>query len=233
MNDKHVLFIEDGDITEQVDKLRKLLQKNGITLIEKILDLSDGKFRVNNPSNPDETVLNITEIKNILRDDFINERFDYVLCDFDFADKNLDGFQLIKWLKNVSIGEKKRLRHAKFSLYSSEPEKFLKKHVSVEDLSDLIKLKLSDFYSRTSIGVDFGSYVLNSNEEINLKAKLITELSKYGDMKFRSVYPKFNGMALGEIVTEIENDTHHSRFFQEHLIELTVAHLIDLNNEDK
>lgn len=229
MNDKNVLFIEDGDITEQVDRLRGVLQKQGITLVETILNLSDSKYRKVHPDDTRKTILNIDEIKGALRNDYMNKRFDYVLCDFDFADDKLDGFELIKWLKNVVDNEKQKLRIAKFSLYSSEPDKFLKKHMTEEDISALIKLKLNDFYSRTKIAVDFGSDVLNSSNEMNLKEKLILELVKHKEMKFQSIYPKFKDKTLEEIVAEIEKDSYHGNAFQEAIIELTVAHLIDLN----
>jgi len=231
MNTKQILFIEDGDITEQLERLRSVLQKQGITLIETILDLSNARYRKPNPDNASKTTLNIEEIKTTLRNSFMNKRFDYVMCDFDFADEKLDGFELIKWLKNVCESEKQRLRIAKFSLYSSEPEKLFKKHMSEEDISSLIKLRLNDFYSRTRIAVDFGSDVLNAKTEINLKEKLISELVKYKEMKFQSIYPKFKDKTLDEIATEIEKDTHHGNAFQESIIEITVAHIIDLNKE--
>jgi len=231
MNIKQVLFIEDGDITEQVERLRNVLKKQGITLAETILNLSDKKYRKTDPEVSGKTVLDIEVIKATLRSSFMDKRFDYVLCDFDFADENLDGFDLIRWLKNVSDNEKKVIRIAKFNLYSSEPEKFSKKHMTEEDISALIKLRLNDFYSRTKIAVDFGSDVLNAKSEVNLKEKLISELAKHKEMKFRSVYPKFNGKTLNEIASEIEQDSHHGNNFQETIIELVVAHMIDLNED--
>lgn len=229
MNNKYVLFIDDGDITEQLGRLRSVLQKQGVTLVETILDLSDTKYRESNPNNSLKTILNIGEIKTTLRNSYMNKRFDYVLCDFDFADEKLDGFELIKWLKNICDNEKQKLRIAKFSLYSSEPEKFSKKHMTEEDISSLIKLKLKDFYSRTRIAVDFAADVLNEKSELNLREKLISELDKYKEMKFQSIYPKFKDKTLDDIASEIEKDTHHGRSFQESIIELTVAHLIELN----
>lgn len=230
MKEKQVLFIDDGDITNQIGKLRKILRKGGITLVDQLMDVNDSKYRKPDEENPDKTILNFDSIKLHLEANYMDARIDYVMCDYDFADEKLDGFELIKWLKNVCDSQKKKLRIAKFSLYSSEPEKLLKrKNMTEKDISKLIKLRLKDFYTRERIAEDFGTDILNSTEELNLKDKMVSELVKHKGKKFQSVYPKFKGKMLDEIASEIENDTTHGRSFQENIVELTIAHLIDLN----
>src|SRR5690348_13993462 len=109
MIDKQVLFIEDGDITEQVYRLKTVLRKQGVTLVETIFDLSEEGYRIVDPDNPSQTILDIEAIKRRLKEGVMNQRFDYVMCDFDFNDNYLNGFKLIKWLKNVSESEKFKL----------------------------------------------------------------------------------------------------------------------------
>ncbi|HUM97009.1 MAG TPA: hypothetical protein PK275_04085 [Chitinophagaceae bacterium] len=232
MNDKHVLFIEDGDITEQVNRLRTVLKKQGITLVETIFNLNEAKFRKENAEKSGETILDFEVIKTALQENFMLKKFDYVMCDFYFNDQETNGFRLVKWLKNVSKNERKfKIRSAKFSLYSSEKDKYIKELLSEEEIGNLIKLKLEDFYDRTRIAEDFGTSVIHNLQELNLKEKFVSELDKYKDMKFQSGYPKFKDMTLNEIASEIEDDTHHGIGFQEALIELTIAHLINLNKE--
>ncbi len=232
MNTKQVLFIDDGNVTEIIEKLRNLLKKQGITLVDFFLNLKDSKYRKPNPEDEDETVLDFELIKTELEDKFMNTRFDYVLCDFNFNDKSLNGFKLIKWLKNVSKNERKfKIRHARYSLYSSEKDKSIKDAFSEDEMGYLVKLKLEDFYDRTKISEELGSAIINNEREVSLKRKFISELDRYKEMKFQSVYPKFKGLTLNEIANEIEDDTYHGRAFQEVLVELTISHMINLNEE--
>lgn len=228
---KKVLFIDDGNVSEIIEKLRGILKKQGVTLNESILNLKESKYRTINPDDDTETILDFNSIKNEILQKYMNERFDYVLCDFNFNDKVLNGFKLIKWLKNVSKNDRKKIRSAKYSLYSSEKDKSIKDAFSEDEMGSLVKLKLEDFYDRTKVSEDLGYAIINNQKEINLKNKLINELDKYRDLQFRSVYPKFIGYTLGQIASEIEDDTYHGLTFQETLLELAVAHMISLNEE--
>ena len=137
---KHVLFIDDGDITEIVNRLRNVLRKQGITLVEALLNLNNPKYRKENPTVKGETVLDFDLIKKELEESFMKTRFDYVMCDFNFNDKDLNGFRLTKWLKNVSKSERKfKIRSARFSLYSSEKDKSIKDFFTEEEKGQFIE----------------------------------------------------------------------------------------------
>lgn len=230
MNTTHILFIDDEDITQIVDKLRNVLKKQGITLIEEFFQIKM-KYRVPETSDSTETILDFSAIKKELKETVMTKRFDYVACDFNFKDKHLNGFKLIKWLKNVSKSEKLKIRGAKFSLFSSEIDKSIKESFSEDDIGSLIRLKLEDFYDRARMSEDFGGTIINSDNEINLKEKLVSELNNHKERTFKTGYPKFKGHTLDQIVSEIENDSYHGIAFQEALIECSVAHMISLNEE--
>lgn len=223
-----VLFIDDDDITEIIGRLARSLKKNGITIVPTVLQIGD-KFKIQGNNNDGTHVLDFSKIKEEITANHLDVSFDLVACDFNFSDDNVNGFKLIKWLINVSKSQKKRIRKAKFVLYSSEKGKALQEAFSEDDMSDLVRLKLEDFIDRTKVSEDVANMLLNSGKEINLTQKLIQEMDKYGTLKFRSAYPKFIDKTLSEIITEIENDTHHGIAFQHNLIELAVAHMIDLN----
>jgi hypothetical protein len=228
MSKMTVLFIDDDDITEIIGRLDRSLKKNGITIVPSILQIGD-QFKVPGGENNESHVLDFSKIKEELTSKYLNERYDLVACDFNFLDKGVNGFKLIKWLINVSRSEKKRIRNAKFVLYSSEKGKALEAAFSEDDMSDLVRLKLEDFIDRTKVSEDVANILFNSGKEINLTQKLIQEMDKHRQLKFRSTYPKFVDKTLSEIIHEIENETHHGVAFQHNLIELAVAHMIDLN----
>lgn len=228
MKDKYILFIDDEDITQIINKIRTILKKQGITLIETVFPIN-AQFRKLHPDNPHETVLDFELIKERLKTEIMINKYDYVVCDFNFKDSNLNGFKLIRWLKNFSKSNSFKIRSAKFSLYSSEKDKSIKETFSEDELVNLIKLKLEDFYDRAKISEEFGTSIINNSQDLNLKEKLIEELVRYSEMEFKSGYPKFENLKIGKIINEIENETFHGRGFQEALIEITVAHMIDLN----
>lgn len=230
MNKKLVLFIDDSSLTEIIDKLQRRLQKEGITLMPSFLNLKEDRFKKENPLNKEESVLDFNAIKEELKQKYMNESYDLIACDFNLLDKNLNGFKLTEWLKNVAKSEKKRIRHGKFTLYSSEKGKSLSTFTE-DDMGHLIRLKIEDFFDRTSLADGLATIILNNEDDIDLTLKLLQELNKHPDLKFKSVYKKFAGKSLKEISTEIENGTHHGIGFQETLIELCVAHMISLNEE--
>jgi hypothetical protein len=223
-----VLFIDDDDISEIIGRLERSLKKNGITIVPTVLHIGD-QFKIPGGDNNEAHVLDFTKIKAELTASHLNVRYDLVACDFNFLDEGVNGFKLIKWLINVSKSQKNRIRTAKFVLYSSEKGKALQEAFSEDDMGDLVRLKLEDFIDRTKVSEDVANILLNSGKEINLTQKLIQEMDKHAQLKFRSAYPKFIDKTLSEIIQEIENDTHHGIAFQHNLIELAVAHMIDLN----
>jgi hypothetical protein len=230
MQTKHVLFIDDEDISQTIDKLRNVLKKQGITLVDEFFHIKPS-YRKQDPNERDQTVLDFGQIKEDLKSGVMKKMFDYVACDFNFKDDGLNGFRLIKWLKNVARNEKHKIRTARFSLFSSELDKSIKETFSENDIADLIRLKIEDFYDRSRISEDLGQSVISNAEEIDLKEELVKHLSNHESMTFRSGYPKFKGMTLKQIVDEIQSDTYHGIGFQVALIEHCVTHMISLNEE--
>ena len=230
MSVKRVLFIDDDNIDENVESLKRKLRKGGKTLLEKILFLGDDKYRVKDESG--NSVLDLVKIQTALRSEHFTEQYDMVACDYFFANDELDGYQILKWLKNVSSSERQKIRKAIFVLYSSEGDKLAKDLNSIKDLSQLIKLKLYDFLKRDNLANDISNILLNENNSFNFSQSLLAELEKYPDFKFRSVYPKFIGKSLKDITNEIDKDSPNGIKFQENLIELTIAHLIELNKTE-
>jgi hypothetical protein len=233
MINKHILFIDDSDVSEIIEKLRTALKRQGIILIEKVFNINNPIYRISDPANPGTTKLDFDKIKIDLQENIMLSKFDYVISDFNFKDKYLNGFKLVKWLKNYSNNERRfKIRKANFSLYSSERDKLIKTTLSEEEISQLIKLKIEDFYERTRITIEFGSLIIRRVSEIDLKGKLISELEQYKEMKFKNTYPFFKDYTLEKISTEIEDETHHGIQFQNTLIELAISHMINLNNEE-
>lgn len=231
MSVKRLLYIDDNKIDAQIDNLRKKLKGQGYDLNETFLHLNED-FMIKDEQTG-ETSLDKSRIQAFINEKFMNENFDIVASDYDFKDRSIDGFELLKWIKNESSSKKMKLRRAKFCLYSAEQDKVAKEFSTPEQVKKLIKLKIDDFIDRTRIPDEITQILLSPQKSYYFKTHIIQYLEKYGEEKFKSIYPKFKDFTLAEIAHEIDKDTPNGIKFQEVLAELTVAHMVELNDLPK
>ncbi len=231
MSVKRLLYIDDNKIDSQIENLRTKLKKQGYELKETFLHLNEGFMTKNTQTN--ETFLDKGKIQAFINENYMNENYDIVASDYDFKDKSIDGFELLKWIKNESNSKKHKLRRAKFCLYSAEQDKVAKEFSTPEQVKKLIKLRIDDFIDRTRIPDEITQILLAPQKSYYFKNHIISYLEKFGDEKFKSAFPKFKEMTLAEIAHEIDKELPNGIEFQKYLVELTVAHLIELNNFPK
>lgn len=224
-----ILFIDDGELKSIIDKIKLNLRKDGFTIAETIIDLSRSEFQKKSDANPDEQVLDFDKIKETLKGHF-DEAFDIIACDYHYANDVLDGSKILSWLKNTSTTEKKRIRKAKFCLYSSEVDKVIAKTNTVDEITKLIKIRLTDLYQREHLAEGL-SKLVKENKRVDWNKELVSELEKYGALKFKSVYPQFKGKTFSEIAKEIDSESHHGILFSKNLVEISIAHFSDLNTD--
>ena len=226
-----LLYIDDNKMEAQIDLLRKKLKRNGHELKETFLHLNE-TFMTKDPDTG-ETKLDKHKIHKFINDNYINDCFDVVASDYDFRDRNLDGFELLKWIKNESQSKKYRIRRAKFCLYSSEQDKVVKKFNTPEQVKMLVKLKIDDFIDRTRIPDEITNIVISKESTYDFKQHLIAYMEKFGTEKFLSTYPKYKDKTLADIVNEIDKDLPNGIDFQKFIAEQTIANIIELNNFPK
>jgi hypothetical protein len=227
MTVKRLLYIDDNKIDSQIENLRTKLKRQGYELNETFFHLNES-FMIKNTQTK-ETILDRIKIQAFINENYMNENFDMVASDYDFKDKSIDGFELLKWIKNESTSKRYKLRRAKFCLYSSEQDKVAKEFSTPEQVKKLIKLKIDDFIDRTRIPDEITQILIAPQKSYYFKAHITSYLEKFGDERFKSVFPKFKEMTLAQIADEIDKDLPKGIEFQKYLAELTVAHLIELN----
>ena len=227
MSVKRFLYIDDNKIDSQIDNLRKKLKRSGIELVDTFVNFGDERFKIRDPNQ--NIILNIPYIKDYFKENILNENFDIVASDYDYSDHNLDGYHLLKWIMNVSRSEKAPIRKAKFCLYSAQQDKLVNELNTPDKIKELIKLKIDDFISRDRLSDDLATIISREDESYNFNEQLVKYLEKFPDYRFRDVYPKFKNKPLSEIAHEINKDLPNGIEFQKTLVELTIAHLIELN----
>lgn len=232
MSVKRLLYIDDNKIDFQIDNLRKKLKHSGIQLVEVFLHLGDDKFKIRSSDNG-KIVLNLPLIKDYITLNLLNEDFDIVASDYDYSDDTLDGYSLLKWIMNVSRSQRYRIRRAKFCLYSAQQDKLVEHLDSPAKIKELVKLKIDDFINRDKLSEELTSIFLKQKEDYVFPEHIVKYLEKFPEEKFRNTFLKFKGKTLAEIAHEIDKDFPNGIEFQKYIVELTIAHLIELNNLPK
>lgn len=229
MSLRRVLFIDDNPPEEIIGKLRRSLQKKGITLQESVLHLDD-TFK-KNIADGQAKQLDFDKIKEDFERAYFNENYDVVASDYDYKDSVLDGYVLIKWLKNTSTSKKARLRKAKFCLYSAQGDKLAQGLDSIEEVKKFNRVRIDEIFIRENLADELSTILSQEDTKFNYSMTLIEFLEKYKDDFFENTYPPFKGKRLQEIAEEITKESHHGIAFQKHLVELTLSHFITINDQ--
>jgi uncharacterized membrane protein YheB (UPF0754 family) len=232
MKTKKILFIDDEDVSENIITIRRNLKRAGFDLQTTVVNPRCEEFLYRN----DETGKLETDFRK-LQDSLIQNnfpiRYDVVACDFNFAKDPLNGYEVIRWMINTSNGEGATIRKALFVSYSSVEENFTENIIKNDELIKLIRLKIHSFYSRPRLSNELSKLLLKEAQNLNLSDQIRDELERYKEYTFKNTYPKFEKKTLGEIALEVEKDSHHGMEFQKYIIQLTIAHILELNSVQK
>ncbi|HHP0395823.1 hypothetical protein [Acinetobacter baumannii] len=221
---KKILMLDDNNVDLITTNIKSKCKRLGIDVEIFILNPKDSKFicQTTGDIDPSKVKEEITQLhKNI--------KYDIVACDFNFASQSLNGYELIKWLINESKGKKFSFKKAKFICYSSEEDKFTQQIIANDEIIKLIRLNIYAFYKREKLVSEISTLINNIHNNFSPSEHLQQKLNESPDLVFKYVYPPYKGKTLNQISDEIEKDTHHSREFQKHIIDLTYAHIIELN----
>jgi uncharacterized membrane protein YheB (UPF0754 family) len=118
-------------------------------------------------------------------------------------------------------------------LYSAQQDKLVERLDSPAKIKELVKLKIDDFINRDNLSKDLTSIFTKEKENYVFPEHIVKYLEKFPEQKFRNTFPKFKEKTLSEIAHEIDKDLPNGVEFQKYIVELTVAHLIELNNFPK
>jgi hypothetical protein len=228
MKTKKVLFIDDDNVDEQIESIARRIKQKGFELQADILNPVEKPLQaMNHKTGNLET--DFEKLKEKLTTSYFPTRYDVVACDFSFSKDPLNGYEVLKWMIRETKSSGYPIRKALFISYSSEEEKLVKNIVDNQELIQLIKLKIHDFYSRERLSVELSRMLVREDQTLNLTDFIRDELEKHGELTFKNVYPKFDSKTLGEIAVEVEKDSYHGVKFQKYMIELTIAHILELN----
>lgn len=224
---RKILLLDDGNISESIEGIERKLRKEGIQIQIEVINPQDHKFKTEISSGNFE--IDFDKIKSEINEHHKSTKYDVVACDFNFASKTLNGYELIRWLINQSKSSHFVFRKAKFVCYSSEENKFKDHIIDNEELFKLIKLNIHAFFHRQNLVDEISALIKKIHSNFSISEHLKNRLDEMPDLEFKNVYPPFKGKKLQYISEQINQDSFHAKEFQKYFIDLTYAHILDLN----
>ncbi|AYA03193.1 hypothetical protein BEN74_10360 [Acinetobacter sp. WCHAc010034] len=224
---RKILMLDDGNISESIEGIERKLRREGIQIHIQVLNPQDHKFKTEVSSGNFE--IDFDKIKKEITENHKSIKYDVVACDFNFSSDTLNGYMLIQWLINIANTNQFPFRKAKFVCYSSEENKFKDHIIHNDELIKLIKLNIHAFYQRKNLVDDISALVKKINNNFSMSEHLKMRLNEMPDLKFQKIYPNFKNKTLYEISEEINKESHHGLSFQKYFVDLTYAHIIELN----
>lgn len=223
---KKILMLDDGDIGQTIESIRAKLRRIGFDISVDIINPQGSEFK---SEIGDKLEIDFDKIKTHITENYKDIKYDIVACDFSFSSNTLNGYELIRWVINTSKSGGFKFRNAKFVCYSGEEDKFKEHIINNDELIKLIKLNIYAFYKRDDLVNELSSLVRKMAESFSASEYFKALLEQESDREFKNIYPQFNGKKLGEIASEIDNDSHHGVAFQKYMADLTYSHILELN----
>lgn len=219
----NLLFIDDNDISPEINLLRRKLGKMALTLNEIVVSIKDEEFKDENGDLSEAKIK-----KYFLESCLLDTPFHLVACDFDFADANYNGYELLTWIINESNDKrpKKIIRKAMFTFYTGHAEPL--EDIARNDVKKLLRIKVEKIIHRTKLTDELAKLIRKKVVEINLESTFCKALANHSGEVFKSTYPKFRDKTLGYIASEIEAESEHAAGYLDALIEQTIAHMVEL-----
>ncbi|WP_065718044.1 hypothetical protein [Acinetobacter baumannii] len=226
---RKILMLDDNPISESIDKIRHKLKREGIAVDIHLLNPQDQKFKTQNSEGNFE--IDFEKIKEEINQHHRQVKYDVVACDFNFSSETLNGYQLIRWLINESNSSNFLFKKAKFVCYSSEINRFQSHIIDNDELIRLIKLNIHSIFTRNDMPNEIPALIKKINQSFSMSDHLMCRLEEMPDLKFKNVFPPYKDKTLGYISQDINKDSPQAKKFQKLFVDLTYAHILDLNEQ--
>lgn len=227
---KRVLIIDNEDQTDEIEKLIRDANNNGIKL-------ECLQFNVGSTAETDLLTngqIDIDKVVSEYKVRFKGITFNLVACDWDLSDEKIDGVELIRQLTANKICHRisKMLYSGLLDEKLSEKlEKYKKGNLTkskfISQIRLLINADIRGFYPRENYDHQIISILKDSEDSLDFIIE--DELSKFPELKFNGAFgnPFFNKKTYAEIIEIINHDDHLRNDLKREIIEHTIAYITE------
>ncbi len=228
--EKKCIIIDNDDQTEEINKLIRVGKAKGITI-------ECEQFNVGSTFDNEllsDGVIDISKVIAVYHKRFKGQTFHLAAVDWDLSDEKIDGVELIRLLNtNKVLSTTPKMLYTGLledklgTKLKDYKEGKLNKNRLLVHLKTLIRVDIKDFVGRENYDRDI-IRLISQSESMELMFQ--NELSKYSEENIKIKYsnPDFDGLTIEQIIELISENSNKGFEFKKNLIELTIAHLIDL-----
>jgi len=227
MNQKYLILIDDRPQKTKLEQIKNALKKDGIELIYE--EYNPTKFRKNENGEPlfDKNLF-IQELEQLP----YFKRLDSIVCDYNLIKGVIDGFEIIKIIKNANTNYKKQI-----ILYSTNIDAVIDKIIRRDDNFNIKKSNLKQLMECNIDFIKKNDYVnevikhIKKEKPFSFEDELIKWFDSRKDDKFNSLLPiKYQGKKFEEIAECLrKTENYDSIEFKKDLVEQIIAYLSKIN----
>jgi hypothetical protein len=232
MEEKYCLLIDDqmGNQKRVFENfVAAPLKKDGINVNLIPIDTTEKQIQT-------EEQIDRDKLKRFIEDAIRQKKLDVVACDYELASDVINGIGVIQMVKGMRKKVPIYLYSGKFNKIirdiiekykPTEPESI---ESCVKEIKQIYGLGIKDFLDRD----DYPSQLVGllRKQEDTVDDIFSKKIREYDSLVFKSCYPDFRGLNLGEIADHIDSESHQGDVFLDELIEQSVAYLIKINQDE-
>ena len=164
-------------------------------------------------------------------DGYLKQSIQLIACDYDFGGDKINGFEIIRELRNTLHSKKKVI------LYSSNIEDVIGKILEgdkaevTDKIVDLVSSSISSFCKKDNQLEEAMIKHLNAEGQFSADKAIEAELYRYKDYRFKNTYDKFENKTLGEIADFIAKHKHEGDLLKQEIVQQLIAYMIMMDNE--
>lgn len=231
---RYCLVIDDNDQSSEIETLCNKGKEQGLEIICHFFNPSEYNeekiFKTENGQEEPEILIQVDKFVEGFQKKFHGQHFDLIAFDYNLDDPKTTGVDLIRNLRQLR-------KKTTFILYSGTlsyiVRDIVKSYKGNSDESLLLKRVKTLITSNITNLVrreDYDDEIIRQlRNPLSPQAIIEKKLLEYPDLIFKSTFPLFENLPLSEIAAEISQNSLKGEEFLEAIIELTIAHLIELN----
>ena len=231
---KTCLIIDDENQQSVFDaKIRNVLSRKGIQANLIYIDASSAEVR------DDDLNIDLDKFEKKIVSEIQGKSIDVIACDYNLADaasaNKIMGTDIIEILR-------KKRKHTPILLYSGNYEVVIRdifdayKNKTVTEIDCIQRIRkiyssnVLQFLQRASYPENVNTILINPPEKSD--QIILSELRNYGDYKFKTAYPIFEGKTLNQIADEIDKGTYDGKSFLNEIVQQVASYMIETNSSN-
>jgi hypothetical protein len=222
---KYLILVDEQSQTKSLEQIKDVLKNDGFELIYEEYDPKTFQKREDDNALRFDKDAFTQKLQSL---SYIN-RLDSIACDYNLVKDIVNGFEIIKIIKEIIPNYKKQI-----ILYSANIDNVIGKIIAhgdldtqKENLKRLINYKI-EFVKRDGYDQEVIKHI-KKEKPFDFDDELIKWFYSRKEDEFNYLFPKYQGKKFRDIAKYLESGTPDSIVFKKDLVEQIIAYLSKIN----